>query len=56
MQEIVYRDAPYVIVNYPGSAMAFRTDHFTGWPTGNNMRIMILYPGVLTQLKPIAAP
>ena len=56
MQEIVYRDAPYVIVNYPGSAMAFRTDRFTSWPTGNNMRIMTLYPGVLTQLKPIAAP
>ncbi len=32
MQRIAYRDAPYIIMWYPYSLFAYRTDKFTGFP------------------------
>ena len=31
MQEIVYRQAPYVVLYYDNQLEAYRTDRFTGW-------------------------
>jgi peptide/nickel transport system substrate-binding protein len=31
MQEIVYRQTPYVVLYYDNQLEAYRTDRFTGW-------------------------
>ena len=42
MQQILYRDAPYIVMYYPYGLYAYRTDRFTNWPN------MVAHPGMTT--------
>ncbi len=40
MQQILYRDVPYVVLTNPWGLYAYRTDRFTNWPD------MVAHPGM----------
>jgi len=42
MQQILYRDSPYVVLVNPFGLYAYRTDRFTNWPD------MVSHPGMTT--------
>lgn len=54
MQQILYHDAPYIVLGYPWGLYAYRTDRFANWPDFN------VYPGLTNdrllffELVPIA--
>lgn len=50
MQRIVYRDSPYIILEYAFGTYAYRTDRFTNWPN------MIAHPGMTPMTGLTGAP
>ena len=54
MQEILLRDAPYIIPYYDQAWTAYRVDKFTGWPDPDKgERLAPLYPAVMTRIEPV---
>lgn len=58
MQEILYEDAPYIVLWYQNQAQAYRTDRWTGWellPTKTGRPFFNQMHGTFANLNPVVA-
>jgi peptide/nickel transport system substrate-binding protein len=58
MQQILYNDAPYVILYYAMNLQTYRSDRWTGWqpaPVGAPAILMNYLRGTYTGVQPVAA-
>ncbi len=58
MEQILYRDDPYVVLYYAMNLQAYRADRWTGWqlaPVGSPAVLMNYMRGTYTGVQPVAA-
>jgi peptide/nickel transport system substrate-binding protein len=52
MQEIAFRDLPYIVPFYDQAVQAYRTDRFSGWLTDSG-KVALEDPTSLTIIEPV---